>query len=864
MVSHVRGCRDWAVVATVLLGLLPAVRAAGDVECSALVTNRSVPRGGEIVLKVTAAGDIGWTVDFALPEIPGVKVYSGGTSQNMTMTNGVTRTTVTRSWYLRVETAADFTIGAVKVTARGEICQTPPITVTVLPAAATAPDNTGNRQPAPGRAPSRAQRSHTAEDIFVTLESDKQEAWVGEQIILSFRYWRRVQPWNNPGYEAPRTEGFWREELGAERTYRQVLDGRTYNVTEIRYALFPARAGDLVVEPASLTFPEDVFDRFFNSRRRSQGPRTLRTDAVTIRVRTLPEPAPANYSGLVANSFSLTAQVDRDTVPAGEPVGLRIDLRTDGFLKGFAGITVGKPDRARLHDASETFNSGVEADRLRGVLTVEKVVVPEASGDLEIPPVRVVWFDADAGRYRIAEAVPRPVRVTAGGGSASGEPGHSGFLRSEIARLGEDLAFIHPAPRHLRRGDRPFTGSTAWWGLLLAPLALLGLWRAALVRLSAERRQPHLRRRRRALATAQTVLRDARRIDSDGPGLMVRAICGFVADSDVRPLASVGAPEVVEFCTRAGRPDLGESLAALLDRCETARYGGGVDAASLDTEIASVAEQLAELARIRRRTGRGIAGSAVVLLAALALAVSGPRAQMGATPEQLLAEGNQAYTEGDLEVAHDRYLAAGEAGVNDPVLHYNMGNVHARRGELGRALASYERARRLAPRDEDLLSNMAWVRRQLRDLELTGDELPMFIRQFVNMVRLLTLDQWGTLALVLAWCLASVVALAWGRDHFGDALRRLALGLGACVVFCLVVTGWRWRGEWVVDAAMVRVPEAAVRSGPAESFPTLFQVHDGLPVTQQGTAEGWVRISLGGDWQGWLPAAAVETVRPSR
>ena len=41
----------------------------------------------------------------ALPEIPGVKVYSGGTSQNMTMTNGATRTTVTRSWYLRVETA---------------------------------------------------------------------------------------------------------------------------------------------------------------------------------------------------------------------------------------------------------------------------------------------------------------------------------------------------------------------------------------------------------------------------------------------------------------------------------------------------------------------------------------------------------------------------------------------------------------------------------------------------------------------------------------------------------------------------------------------------------------------------------------
>ena len=41
------------------------------------------------------------------------------------------------------------------------------------------------------------------------------------------------------------------------------------------------RTGDLVVEPASLSFPEDVFDRFFSQRRRSRGPRTLRTDPRT-------------------------------------------------------------------------------------------------------------------------------------------------------------------------------------------------------------------------------------------------------------------------------------------------------------------------------------------------------------------------------------------------------------------------------------------------------------------------------------------------------------------------------------------------------------------------------------------------------
>mgnify|MGYP000423383181 CR=1 FL=1 len=39
--------------------------------------------GGEVVLRVTAEGEVGWSVEFGLPEIPGVRIYSGGTNQSM-------------------------------------------------------------------------------------------------------------------------------------------------------------------------------------------------------------------------------------------------------------------------------------------------------------------------------------------------------------------------------------------------------------------------------------------------------------------------------------------------------------------------------------------------------------------------------------------------------------------------------------------------------------------------------------------------------------------------------------------------------------------------------------------------------------
>jgi uncharacterized protein YraI len=59
---------------------------------------------------------------------------------------------------------------------------------------------------------------------------------------------------------------------------------------------------------------------------------------------------------------------------------------------------------------------------------------------------------------------------------------------------------------------------------------------------------------------------------------------------------------------------------------------------------------------------------------------------------------------------------------------------------------------------------------------------------------------------------------------------------------------------------VVTAAEATVRSGPAGSFPELFMVHDGLTLTLDGEREGWVRVSLGGDWQGWLPQDALVRV----
>ncbi|MCK9997466.1 MAG: BatD family protein, partial [Candidatus Krumholzibacteria bacterium] len=291
----------------VVLATAFPVGAQTDFSCLAEVNRTTAPRGGNIMLTVSAEGDVGWSADFILPDFSGVRVQSGGTNQSMSVINGKARTSISRTWYLTVETEHDFTIDPVRVTSPGGDCRTKPIRITVtapLPPKNIPPANTGNRVPAPGGSAvgvTGSQSGQPGDDIFLTLDVDHGEAWVGQQIILTFRYWRRIQPWNNPSYKAPRTEGFWREGLGVEKNYRKAVKGRAYNVTEIRYSLFPTRSGELVVEPAELSFPEGVFDRFFNSRRSRRGPNVLKTRSLVIKVNELPSPRPKGFSGIVAS-----------------------------------------------------------------------------------------------------------------------------------------------------------------------------------------------------------------------------------------------------------------------------------------------------------------------------------------------------------------------------------------------------------------------------------------------------------------------------------------------------------------------------------------------------------------------------------
>lgn len=257
-------------------------------------------------------------------------------------------------------------------------------------------------------------------------------------------------------------------------------------------------------------------------------------------------------------------------------------------------------------------------------------------------------------------------------------------------------------------------------------------------------------------------------------------------------------------------------------------------------------------ASVRRFTGLGL-----VALAALGFTAGAALAQ-----DEIVARGNAAYQEGDFAAALEAYEAVLESGYRSPGLEYNLANAYFKTGDLGRAILHWERARELAPGDEDIQANLDLAR------SLTVDAVEPLPRFWLFSV----VDWW--IGLLPAGWLRGIVALGWLAASGGVVLRILSRAMWAPTAGrSLVVVGSlllllfapvmliRETGVGLPEEGIVLADAVQVRSAPsAEDDLTLFEIHEGTKVRiDQRTAE-WLEVVLEDGKVGWVPAGVLEVI----
>jgi tetratricopeptide (TPR) repeat protein len=231
------------------------------------------------------------------------------------------------------------------------------------------------------------------------------------------------------------------------------------------------------------------------------------------------------------------------------------------------------------------------------------------------------------------------------------------------------------------------------------------------------------------------------------------------------------------------------------------------------------------------------------------------------TPAEAFQKAEALYQEERYQEAIEIYESIRSTGVEDAVLYYNLGNAYFKRGRLGLAIVSYERALKLMPGDEEIRANLAFA----EDLVSGGVEpppLPLVVSWVVTLYQR-ALPDFLSRTLSLAFCLGGVCFSVFLVDRW-PSLRTPALAVlaGSGIVAlsagaCLIAKNHAQSNR--IEAVVV-TENAYVRSGPGESSPRLAEIHEGLKVRILGEREGFFQISLASGLTGWVPREQVEKI----
>lgn len=223
---------------------------------------------------------------------------------------------------------------------------------------------------------------------------------------------------------------------------------------------------------------------------------------------------------------------------------------------------------------------------------------------------------------------------------------------------------------------------------------------------------------------------------------------------------------------------------------------------------------------------------------------------------QTIGDAQKRYDAGDYRGAAAAYETLLKSDRRNPALHYDLGSALFKDGRLGPAIASYQRAYDILPRDADIRYNLDFALRKSGEELVPAGVPPLLFRLFhLHSERELAGLQW-----IFCWS-ALLIASLWLQK---PDLRQALFPWGAWAAALWLFYGGWWAARRTVEPAergVIVKAAAEIRSGPGDKFGVSVTAPEGRRVEILGESEGWLEIGvLKEGAKGWLPADAVERI----
>ncbi len=227
----------------------------------------------------------------------------------------------------------------------------------------------------------------------------------------------------------------------------------------------------------------------------------------------------------------------------------------------------------------------------------------------------------------------------------------------------------------------------------------------------------------------------------------------------------------------------------------------------------------------------------------------------------LIQKANDHYTKEEFRQAIDGYNQILMAGIESPEVYFNLANSYYKTKQYTLAILNYERAKLLAPDDEDIDFNLQIANQHVVD---SIQELPgiFFVRWWNSLVNSRTTDTWAVLSIIAFLLFLSLLGVYFFARS-GD-IKRVSFWAG-CIFIILTIFCWSFAAQQksrLVNHSygIVMQPTVTVKSSPSEKGTNLFVIHEGLKIRITDQLGEWVEIRLADGNKGWLLTESIEKI----
>lgn len=229
--------------------------------------------------------------------------------------------------------------------------------------------------------------------------------------------------------------------------------------------------------------------------------------------------------------------------------------------------------------------------------------------------------------------------------------------------------------------------------------------------------------------------------------------------------------------------------------------------------------------------------------------------------QHLFEQANTLYETGKYVEAIQTYEEILSNGYESWELYYNLGNAYYKNRKLGRAILNYERAHRLAPKNEDILFNLELANLSVVD-KITAPPAFFLFKIFtdfknyfsINLLAIIVISSYG---LIILFTILYILIRK-------KTIRRISLVFGVPVLFVLIVFAFvlalRSHEQKNLKYGIIQMNKVDVMSSPEENSTELFSLHEGVKIQVQKQLGEWLQIRLSDGKVGWVKQGVVEVI----